>query len=186
MRSIFQGKILTLPNVLSFLRLCLIPCFVWTYLAKEDYTMTALILLLSGLTDTIDGRIARRFNMVSNLGKALDPLADKLTQIAMLFCLSYRFPNILIPLVALCAKEVFCASTSLILIRNTGEVKSADWHGKVTTTLLYATMILHLIWPGITPQLSSVMIALCTAMILLSGVLYGIRNIGAINAARRA
>ena len=79
MNAIFHGKIFTIPNLLSFLRLVMIPWFVWEYLDQENSIGTALILLLSGFTDTIDGMIARRFNMVSNLGKALDPVADKLT-----------------------------------------------------------------------------------------------------------
>lgn len=76
----YQNKILTIPNVLSFFRLCLIPVIIWMYCSKRDYVRTAVILLLSGATDILDGFIARRFNMVSDLGKVLDPVADKLTQ----------------------------------------------------------------------------------------------------------
>ena len=101
MKTLFQGKILTIPNILSLMRICMIPLFVWTYLAKENYMATAAILILSGLTDLTDGMIARRFNMVSNLGKALDPFADKLTQAAIMICLGYRFPRILILLAVL-------------------------------------------------------------------------------------
>ena len=84
MKTIFHGDILTIPNILSFSRICMIPWFMWVYLARGDSLSAALILLLSGVTDCLDGFIARRFNMISNLGKALDPLADKLTQVAML------------------------------------------------------------------------------------------------------
>ncbi|MCR5664871.1 MAG: CDP-alcohol phosphatidyltransferase family protein [Oscillospiraceae bacterium] len=177
MKKIFQGKILTLPNLLSCFRLLLIPCFIWTYLVWKDSGLTVLILALSGLTDVIDGWIARRFNMISNLGKALDPLADKLTQAAMLACLMTRFPRMLIPLLLMVVKELFCISTGLAAIRRTGEVRSSDWHGKAATVTLYALLILHVLWPGLPQAVSLAALSLSSGMILLSGVLYGVQNI---------
>ena len=90
--DVINKRIFTIPNLLSVFRLVLIPIFVWTYCVRRGYLVTAGILLLSGLTDIADGFIARRFHMVSALGMALDPIADKLTQAAMLFCLVTRFP----------------------------------------------------------------------------------------------
>ena len=184
MKTIFQGKILTIPNILSFTRLLMIPWFMWMYLAKNDSVGTALILLLSGFTDTIDGVIARRFNMVSNLGKALDPVADKLTQIAMMACLVWRFPHMWQVLGALCVKELFMLFSSLMAIRRTEVVLPADWHGKMTTTTLYAVMIAHLLFSELPGPVSDGLICLCTIMILLSGVLYGIRNVRAIRSGK--
>ena len=93
--EIYKNKILTVPNVLSAFRLLLVPALAWLYLVRKDYSATAWVLLLSGATDIADGFIARRFGMVSDLGKALDPIADKLTQIVMLACLLTRFGNLL-------------------------------------------------------------------------------------------
>ena len=73
----YQKKIITIPNILSFFRLCLIPVIVWLYTVKQDYLWTLLILLLSAITDIVDGIIARKFNMISDFGKAFDPVADK-------------------------------------------------------------------------------------------------------------
>ena len=81
-----KNKILTIPNLLSLFRLCLIPVFMWLYCVEKNYLWTGIILIISGLTDTVDGFVARHFNMISDLGKILDPVADKLTQAAMLFC----------------------------------------------------------------------------------------------------
>ncbi len=184
MKAIFRGKIWTIPNMLSFARVLMIPWFVWVYLSKQNSNGAAMILLLSGITDTIDGMIARRFNMVSNLGKALDPLADKLTQIAMMACLVFRFEHMWLVLGALCVKELFVLVSSLMAIHRTDEVLPADWHGKMTTTTLYAAMIAHLLFPGMPQTLSDGLILLCTCMILLSGVLYGVRNIRAIRTAK--
>lgn len=183
MKAIFRGKIFTIPNLLSFSRLLMIPWFVWEYLKQENSVGTALILLLSGFTDTIDGMIARRFNMVSNLGKALDPVADKLTQIAMVACLVIRFPNMWAVLGVLVVKELFVLITSLLSIHKTNEVLPADWHGKLTTTTMYAVMIAHLLFPAMPGTASDVLIGLCICLILLSGVLYGLRNIRSIHTA---
>ena len=176
MRTIFKGKILTIPNLLSALRILLIPAFMWSYLKLEDNTATVILLALSGLTDALDGFIARRFSMVSDFGNALDPLADKLTQLAMLCCLLLRYPRMLLLIIVLCVKEVFVASTQLLVIHRRSVVLGAAWHGKVTTLLLYAVILLHLIWLDLPGELSWYLELLCIAMLLLSGVLYGIRN----------
>ncbi|MCR5088077.1 MAG: CDP-alcohol phosphatidyltransferase family protein [Oscillospiraceae bacterium] len=176
MKAVFKGRIFTIPNLLSFSRILMIPWFVHVYLFGDNSSEAALILLLSGLTDTADGIIARRFDMVSNLGKALDPLADKLTQIAVAACLFYTFPHMWLLLTALCVKELFVMITSVIAIYRCGEVLPADWHGKITTVAVYGVMILHLLFPGMQSELSVGLIALCIGMIILSGVLYGIRN----------
>lgn len=184
MRSIFKGRIFTIPNLLSSIRILLIPFFLWFYLAKDDVTVTVILLALSAVTDMLDGFIARHFNCISDLGKALDPVADKLTQLAMLFCLLFRFPRMIILIIVLCVKEVFVGSTQLLVIHRTEEVLGADWHGKVTTILLYGVMLLHLLWLDLPDELSFALELLYIAMLLLSGVLYGLRNIRAAKAAK--
>lgn len=174
MKKILNGRILTIPNLLSLIRILLIPLFVWYYLKREDGTATAIILAASGLTDAMDGFIARRFNMISDFGKALDPLADKLTQLAMLCCLVLRFPRLIWLIIVLCVKEIILACIQLLLIKRTDVVQGSAWHGKVTTILIYAVMLLHLLWPELPEQLSLGLEMLCIGMLLLSGVLYGV------------
>lgn len=171
-----KGKILTIPNLLSLLRLCMIPVMMWLYIWQENYPMTTLVLALSGLTDVADGFIARRYHMVSDFGKAFDPVADKLTQIAVMFCLVKRFPLMLLPLGILVVKEIFTGITSLLAIRKTGRVEGAVWHGKVTTVLLYATMAVHLLWYNISAPVSLILIGVCSGIMLLSAVGYAMRN----------
>lgn len=172
MKKLFPGRIVTLPNLLSFFRLCLVPELILQYTRPGGSRRVLILLAVSALTDVLDGRIARRFGMVSDLGKALDPLADKLTQAAMLFCLARRFPLMLLPLTLLAVKEICCAAASLTAIGRTGRVESADWHGKFSTALLYALFALHLAVPGISGTLSGTLILLCTGVMLLSFVLY--------------
>ena len=94
--------------------------------------------MLSGLTDLADGYIARRFHRISNLGKILDPVADKLTQAAMLICLFTRFPHVLLLIVIMAGKELYMVVSGCLVIQKTGKVHGADWHGKIVTFLLYA------------------------------------------------
>lgn len=181
MNRIFNKKqILTIPNLLSLFRLLLIPLIIWLYQSQHNYLAAASVTVLSGTTDIIDGIIARKFNMVSDFGKILDPIADKLTQITVLFCLVSRFPVMAIPLFILIVKEIIAAITNMLTIKKTDKVMGAVWHGKVTTILLYTTMIIHLIWFNIPRIASNILIGTCTAMMLLSAILYGTRNIKAI------
>ncbi|MBQ9974035.1 MAG: CDP-alcohol phosphatidyltransferase family protein [Oscillospiraceae bacterium] len=167
-----QHKILTIPNILSFFRLLLIPPIAWLYLTGQNVLWTLLLLLLSGLTDVVDGYVARRFNMVSNLGKALDPVADKLTQFVLLICLLARFPLMIVPIFVMFLKELAAGIMGLITIKRTGKVTSAVWHGKATTVLLYGTILVHLVWPGIPQVQSSILIGICTGVMLMSCTLY--------------
>lgn len=176
----YQKKILTIPNILSFFRLCLIPVIVWLYIGKEDYFWTLMVLLLSGLTDIVDGIIARKFHMISDFGKALDPIADKLTQMAMLFCLVFRFTYMLIPLALLVVKEVFTGIAALVSIKKTSTVKGAVWHGKLTTVVLYAMMAIHLIWYTIPDAVSLILVGVCVGIMLMSFIMYVMQHITAI------
>ena len=106
----WKKDIFTIPNLLSLFRLLLIPVYITIYTnasGVSDYYLAAMILAVSCLTDLIDGKIARRFNMISTVGKILDPLADKLTQFSLIVCLSTKH-SVLWYLVALfIVKESF-------------------------------------------------------------------------------
>ena len=176
MKQNIRKQIFTIPNLLSFLRLCMIPLIIWLYCSRKNYALTAVVLVLSGITDTVDGFIARRFNMVTDIGKALDPIADKLTQASVMFCLLTRFQMMLIPLLLLIFKELCNGIMSLVVIKKTGKVCGADWHGKVCTWLLYAMMFLHIVWFDISREWSTVLISICVIMMTVSFGLYMIRN----------
>lgn len=167
-----KNRIFTIPNLLSLLRLAMIPLLLWLYLERKAYLWTAATVVLSGITDIVDGIIARKYDLISDLGKMLDPVADKLTQIAMLYCLATSFPEIRILLVILVVKEVITGIMSLVSIRRTGKVEGSQWHGKVTTVLLYALII-----DRIVPWMFSVVLTVaCAGMMVLSMVMYWNRN----------
>lgn len=177
MKEKHKHKIVTIPNILSLFRLLLIPVIMWVYIVKEDPVLTTVILALSGITDIVDGIIARKCHMVSDFGKAIDPVADKLTQIAMLFCLVSRFKWMLLPLCVMVVKEVTAGILGLLVIRKTGNVYGAVWHGKATTVSLYSMMIIHLIWFNIPGVISGILIGACTALALLSAFMYSRENV---------
>jgi len=167
-----KKRIFTIPNLLSLLRLTMIPLMVWLYLEKRDYLWAAAVVVLSGVTDILDGIIARKFDMVSDFGKVLDPVADKLTQAAMLFCLGISVPKLRLLLVILVIKELVTGIMSLVAIRKSGSVEGSEWHGKITTALLYAMIIDHMV-----PWLFSCLLtACCAGMMILSMILYWKRN----------
>lgn len=170
-------KVFTIPNILSFFRICLIPVIVWLYCMEHQYQYAGYVLILSGVTDMADGFIARKFHMISDLGKILDPIADKLTQAVMLICLTIRFPLMLIPFILMVFKETFMGITGFLVMHRKGIVEGANWHGKVATILLDVMMILHAFWFNIPEVVSTGLIFCSSVMICVSFVLYGIRNI---------
>ncbi len=176
MEERYKHKIITIPNILSLFRLLLIPVIMWLYIVRKDPLWTTAVLALSGITDIVDGIIARKCHMVSDFGKAFDPVADKLTQIAMLFCLVSRFRWMLLPLYVMVVKEVTAGILGLLVIRKTGNVCGAVWHGKATTVSLYSMMIIHLIWYNIPGVISGILIGACTALALLSAFMYSREN----------
>lgn len=176
MLNLKKKNILTIPNILSLIRIALIPLIAWLY--NNEYNLWAVfVIILSGLTDVVDGYIARHFNMISDLGKILDPVADKLTQATTLFCLISEFPFMIVPFSLLVVKEIFLSVMGLFVVKKTKVVKSANWHGKVTTFLLYFTIVLHIVWNNIPEAVSNMSIGACLAFMGLSFVLYIMRNL---------
>lgn len=139
--------------------------------------MAGFVLVLSGATDVVDGYIARKLDSITNLGKILDPIADKLTQLVVLYVLLDRFTMLIWPLLFLIAKEVLNGLSGLFVIRSTGEAYSSEWHGKASTVLLYTLLFIHVVWAEIPNSQSNLLIAASSGMILLSLILYTRRNL---------
>jgi len=150
----WKKEVFTIPNLLSLFRLLLIPVYVQIYLNAEkpsDYQLAGLILAISCLTDMVDGKIARHFNMITNLGKLLDPMADKFTQLAITICLSLRYPVLLNVLVLFLVKEFFQLFAMVLNLRKGKMLDGALMVGKVCTTVLFISLILLVLFPNIDP-----------------------------------
>lgn len=134
-----------IPNTLSVIRIALIPIFAVLYLSGIDMWAFA-VLLLSGVTDVADGFVARRFDMITDCGKLLDPLSDKLTQVTVVVCLTTRYPE-LFPLTVLCfAKELAQGIGGVLLLRKNVQTQGAKWFGKLSTILFYVSMLVIVLW----------------------------------------
>lgn len=173
MHKLFNKKeILTIPNMLSMFRIALIPAIVLLYSKFKYYYAAVGVIILSGLSDIVDGFIARKYNMVSDFGKILDPVADKLTQAALIICLLSRFKLMWALIAVFALREIMMIIMGIVTIKKSDEVNSAQWYGKVNTVVLYAVMMILILFPGIPDLAANIMICVCGAMIILSLVLY--------------
>lgn len=133
------------PNALSVLRIGLVPVFMVLYLSHKDMWAFS-VLLLSGLTDVLDGMIARRFHQITDCGKLLDPLSDKLTQVAVVLSLTTRFGELL-PLAVLCLIKESCQAVGgILLLKNNSAVRGSKWFGKLSTVVFYVCMLVLVLW----------------------------------------
>lgn len=166
----------SIPNLLSYFRLLLIPAFVILYM-QEKFLAALAVLAASGLSDTLDGRIARKYNMVTDLGKFIDPVADKLTQFAMIICVATRFPAMWILLIIHTVKELIMLVFGIYILRKTDTVNSAKWYGKLCTGVIYAVMMVHVIVPNIPLAVSNACVVLCAGLIIMCFVMYSLRYV---------
>lgn len=134
-------KIITAPNIISLVRLLLVPAIAAAYL-NHHFGWAIALLAISGLSDMLDGQIARHFGAISDLGKFLDPLADKLTTATVVFCLMLRHPVVSIVMAALLIKELCLAIGAAVLYRSGTRPSESKLWGKLSTAFLYALMLL--------------------------------------------
>ena len=180
----YYKKTFTIPNCLSLLRIILIPFIVWVFL-QGKYYLSAILIICSAFTDIIDGFIARRFNMVSEIGKALDPVADKLTLFTILLCLSLKNSLVLILFSVFVVKEIIMCLEGLLIVKYTGTTYSAKWYGKLSTFVLYLTVIILVAYREISFSLTLALFYSCLSVLILSLVLYTIYNAKKIKVARK-
>lgn len=148
----WKKDIFTIPNLFSLFRLLLIPVYVTIYISAkkpEDYYLAAAILAVSCITDLVDGKIARYYNMVSTVGKILDPFADKATQFTLILCLAIRKPIIRSLVVLFVIKEIFQLVAGWISIRKGRILKGALFSGKLCTTVLFISLTLLVMLPDL-------------------------------------
>lgn len=180
-----KEQIFTIPNFMGFFRLVLIPFIIWAYL-RSEFLIAGGLVALSALTDILDGFIARRFDMISDLGKVLDPICDKLTHGALMICLLTRY-LFLWPLFGLLAfKELAMFALGSAAVRRRGAVQSAKWYGKFCTVVLEGIMLVLILFPNFSEDTVRILSALCAAVMLFSLTMYSIFWIGLIRGAEDA
>lgn len=132
---------MNVPNILTVIRLLLIPSFAY-FLYIESYRIAVLLFVLSGITDILDGYIARKYNLITSWGKLADPLADKLMQITALIILTIQgnIPTFILIIVIL--KELLMGIGSILLLKKEKYVVSANWYGKLATVVFFIAIIM--------------------------------------------
>lgn len=177
----WKKELFTIPNLLSMFRLLLIPVYIIIYLNATDqheYFLAAAILAVSCLTDMIDGQIARHFNMISNVGKLLDPLADKMTQLALTLCLSVKYPALRSVLLLFVIKELFQASVTFVMFRRGKVLPGSLFAGKICTTVLFISLILLVLLPDLNLQIVNSIALIDTAFLSYSFISYALAFFG--------
>lgn len=141
-----------IPNLMGYFRILMLPVFLVLYVNADtarDYVIAFIVLGISIATDFFDGKIARKFNMITEFGKVLDPVADKLTQGVLALVLALRYRLMRLFLAIFLAKELYMGLMGLYLIRKGKGVNGAQWYGKVCTTIVNAGVVILLILPEI-------------------------------------
>lgn len=172
----------TIPNWLSFIRIALIPVFMVLFL-KDHVLVAVIVMAVAAITDLFDGKIARKFNQVSNLGKILDPIADKLSQMAIVIVLIVTYWDNAIKYLFMffIVKEVIMIIGGVILLAQGMRPTAAEMWGKVATNVFYFGMIfilalgengalcdiLNFTLPSIVTWIIVVASAICTLISLL-------------------
>ncbi len=141
MKRFSKKEIFSIPNLMGYFRILMIPVFCYLYIGKQRYLAASAAVLLSSLTDLFDGKIARKFNMVTELGKLLDPVADKLTHGALALCLALRYPLMWALILLLIVKEGYMAVMGAVLLKKGKKLNGAMWFGKVCTAVLFAGLL---------------------------------------------
>ncbi len=165
----YSKKIITIPNILSLFRLGLAFVFLAVYLNADDPTghyIALGILVLSGITDVVDGKIARHFQMISDVGKILDPFADKVTQGLVMLALISHYPAMIIEIGIFVMREAYMVFMGLKVIGTTGWNEGALWYGKLNTVILHGTSMILILCYNIPYIIANILIGICSISIL--------------------
>ncbi len=167
---------MNIPNLLSVFRLILVPIFTYEFVVQDDFFTAGILLVISGITDCLDGFIARKFNMITNLGKILDPFADKLTQVMTVFCLAMKdYPIMWYLFAFLIAKDLVLLVGGIFIYKKKDDVVSSNWFGKIATIIFYVSVIIvTLFYPVLTDfmKISIAIIIILACVTALLGYIY--------------
>ena len=174
--EVISKDLMTIPNAISFIRILLITPFV-AFFIQRMYLAAAITVGISGLSDLFDGWIARKFHQESELGKVLDPLADKLTLIAVGVCLIFIEPYVLPLMIIMVLKDVLMIIGGTIVINQGVIPPKSSWYGKLSTFMFYISVgmvVLMAIFGYVNKPLSLTVLGITAAMMIFSLVNYAI------------
>nr|WP_316622777.1 CDP-alcohol phosphatidyltransferase family protein [uncultured Ruminococcus sp.] len=179
--EVISKDLMTIPNAISFVRILLITPFVAFFIAAKyitgNYIPAIIIIALSGISDLFDGMIARKFHQESELGKVLDPLADKLTLIAVGICLIFIEPYVLPLMIIMVLKDILMIIGGTIIINKGVIPPKSSWYGKASTFMFYisvAMVVLMEIFNFHNETISLAVLGVTAGMMIFSLINYAI------------
>lgn len=170
-----KREVLSIPNIICYFRILLVPVFIYTYFSVEadsNHMLSAGILVLSGISDFLDGFIARKYNMITDLGKLIDPIADKLTQLVVACTLVYVYPTYIWLVLIILLKDGMLAFAGLYILKKTGRhISQAQMPGKVATAVFFVVSIV-LIAFDMTNHFLAPLLILTTFVLMVVAMIY--------------
>ena len=179
MKKDWRREYFSIPNIMSYFRLLLIPIYLLLYFSADDesgYGYAAAVIAVSGLTDMLDGKIARHYNMITEWGKFIDPVADKLTLAAIALSMAFRYPLMGVMFGLYVVKELYMFCMGAYMLKRGFRMDGAQWYGKVCTAVTYGAVFLLLVIPGMPKPVSDGLIGLCLFVTLAAFLLQSLEG----------
>ena len=171
-----KSEIWSIPNLISYARIALMPVYVNVTVnatTREDYFFSSFLLLFLAFTDALDGYIARKFNMITELGKLIDPVADKLFQLAICLTLIHRIKGMWVVFIVFFVKElILMIQTWYFYTKYKRKMDGAMWCGKFSTAVFYLLTFLMAILPPLPTIVYYVMEGCIIFALVLASVVY--------------
>lgn len=172
-----KKEVFSIPNILCYLRIALVPVFLTVYFHYEsnnNHLLSAGILVLSSLTDFLDGFIARKFDMITNLGKLVDPVADKLTQFVVASTLAYTYPAYILLILIIVLKDGMLLFVGWHIYKKKSiHLTQAEMPGKVATAVFFVVSIFLIAFYIPNMILVNILIYVTAILMLIAMVYYG-------------
>lgn len=166
-----KSEYFTIPNLMGYFRILMIPVFLYLYYHAEttkEHVIAFSVLAVSFLTDLFDGKIARKFNMVTDFGKMLDPVADKLTQCAMAVAITFHYPVMILFLVFFVCKEFYMGVMGLYILKKYDKIHGAQMYGKICTTIMDVCIFVLLLFTSLSKTAVNIIVLLMMAAMCYS------------------
>lgn len=176
-----------IPNILSVIRLIMIPIFVIVFLSDIEHKsiISFVVFTLAWCTDVLDGYLARKNQWITEVGKILDPLADKLMQVAALVCLVILERLAIYVIVVVVIKEMMMAIGAFIIVHKKKSVAPSTWVGKLATFLLFVAVSVLILIESPSPLLVDIINISVVVSVLFALLMYGIGFITSIKKSKK-
>lgn len=172
-----KKEIFSIPNILCYLRILLVPIFLYTYFhvqTRESHFLAAGILVISSISDFLDGFIARKFDMITELGKLIDPVADKLTQFVVACTLMYTYPAYAWLVAIIVLKDGMLLFVGYYIYRKKDKhLAQAEMPGKIATAVFFVVSIVLVAFYIPNTLLSAILIYATLILMIVAMIYYG-------------